>query len=80
VLRLIVGQGMSVVAGGVAIGLLAALLATRWMASLLFGIGAADALAFLGAGALLASVALVACLLPARRAVGTSPATVLRAE
>ena len=42
--RLVVGQGMKVVAGGVAIGLLAALMLTRLMSSLLFGVGAADAL------------------------------------
>lgn len=43
VLRLIVGQGMSVVASGVAVGLLGAIAATRLMTSLLFGVGAVDA-------------------------------------
>jgi putative ABC transport system permease protein len=78
--RLVVGQGMTVVAGGVAIGLLAALAATRAMSSLLFGVGAADVPTFAAVAALLTVVAFAACALPAHRAVGVQPASVLRDE
>jgi len=76
--RLVVGQGMAVVAGGVAIGLVAALAVTRAMSSLLFGVGAADAATFAAVASLLMAVALAACALPARRAIGMQPAMVLR--
>lgn len=80
VLRLIVGQGMKVVAIGVAVGLLTALSLTNFMSSLLFGVGAADALTFVAVAVLLLAVALVACFVPARRALGVQPAMVLRNE
>ncbi len=80
VLRLIVGQGMKVVASGVVIGLLTALALTRLMSSLLFGVGATDGFTFVAASLFLLAVALVACLLPARRAIGLQPASVLRNE
>ncbi|PYR57726.1 MAG: hypothetical protein DMF91_18750 [Acidobacteria bacterium] len=76
--RLVVGQGMAVVAGGVAIGLVAALAVTRAMSSLLFRVGAADAATFAAVAGLLMAVALAACALPARRAIGMQPAMVLR--
>jgi putative ABC transport system permease protein len=69
---------MAVVAGGVAIGLAAALAVTRAMSSLLFGVGTADASTFAAVAGLLMAVALAACVLPARRAIGIQPATVLR--
>jgi putative ABC transport system permease protein len=69
---------MAVVAGGVALGLVAALAATRAMSSLLFGVGAADAATFVAVAGLLLAVALAACALPARRAIGMQPAMVLR--
>jgi len=78
--RLIIGQGMTVVTGGVALGLLAALAATRAMSSLLFGVGAADVRTFAAVAVLMTVVAFAACALPARRAVGVHPATVLRDE
>ena len=78
--RLVVGQGMTVVAGGVVVGLLASFAATRAMANLLFGVSAADPTTFAAVAALLALVALAACALPARRAVAVEPASVLRDE
>jgi hypothetical protein len=78
VLRRILAQGMSVVGLGVIIGIAAALGLTRLMSSLLFGIGAADATTFVIASALLLTVALLACIVPARRGVAARPATVLR--
>jgi predicted permease len=80
VLRLVVGQGMRVVVGGVAIGLAAALATARLFASLLFGIGAADAPTYAGVALLLLGIALAACFIPARAAVGVPPAAVLRNE
>jgi predicted permease len=80
VLRLIVGQGMRVVIGGVIVGVLAALVLTRLLASLLFGVGAADAFTFLAVTVALLTVAFVACCLPARRAIALEPASVLRNE
>jgi len=80
VLRLIVGQGMKVVASGVVVGLLTALVLTRLMSSLLFGIGAADASTFVAVTVLLLAVALIACGVPARGAIGVQPAVVLRSE
>jgi putative ABC transport system permease protein len=80
VLRLVVGQGMMVVTSGVVVGSLAALLLTRLMSSLLFGIGAADASTFALSAALMLAVALAACSVPATRAVGVEPASVLRSE
>ena len=64
---------MNVVASGVVVGLLIALALTRLMSSLLFGVGAADAFTFAAAALLLLAVALVACVVPARRAVAWSP-------
>jgi len=80
VLRLIVGQGMKVVASGVLVGSLTALALTRLMSSLLFGVGAADAFTFVAVGSLLLALALAACCVPARRAVGMEPSAVLRDE
>jgi putative ABC transport system permease protein len=80
VVRLVVGQGMKVVASGVLVGLLTALALTRLMSSLLFGIGAADALTFAGAATLLLAIALLGCSVPARHAIAVQPATVLRDE
>jgi putative ABC transport system permease protein len=71
---------MKVVASGVVVGLLTALVLTRLMSSLLFGVGAADGFTFVAVLILLLAVALVACLVPARRAIGIEPAVVLRTE
>ena len=78
VLRLVMGHGMRVVIVGVSAGVLAALIAARLVASLLFGVGAADALTFAGVSGALVIVALAACFVPASRAVAVQPAAVLR--
>jgi len=78
VLRLVIGHGMRVVVSGVFVGVLAALGLARLMSGLLFGVGAADALTFVTVSGTLVIVALAACFIPARRAVGVQPATVLR--
>ncbi|HYN08372.1 MAG TPA: ABC transporter permease [Vicinamibacterales bacterium] len=76
--RLVVGQGMKVVAAGIVVGLAAAFGLTRLMSSLLFGVSTADTLTFVAVGLLLSLVALIACAVPAKRAVGVAPAIVLR--
>ena len=77
---LIVRQGAALVAGGVVVGLLAAVASTRVIESLLFGVTAADALTFAAASLVLAAVALAACYLPARWATRINPMDALRAE
>lgn len=78
--RLVVGQGLKVVALGVAVGLSAALTLARVMASLLFGITATDPLTFAGVALLMVIVAVLACFVPARRAANVDPMIALRAE
>ena len=80
VLRLIVGQGLRLVSLAMVLGLIAAFMLTKSLGSLLYGVGATD-LATLGSvAAVLASIAVVACWLPARRASGVDPMTALRAD
>jgi ABC-type lipoprotein release transport system permease subunit len=71
---------MRVVSSGVVIGLLTAAAVTRFISSLLFGVGASDPRTFVGVSVLLVAVALLACVVPAWRAVSTEPASVLREE
>jgi predicted permease len=80
VLRLVVGQGMTLAGVGLAIGVAVALAATRLMTQMLYGISATDPVTFVGIVVLLAAVAFVASWVPARRAVSTDPTTALRVE
>ena len=78
VLKLTVGQGLKLVSIGVAIGLLAALILTRVMSSLLFGISATDPATFVTISMVLVSVALLASYIPALRAMKVDPMFALR--
>jgi len=80
VLRLVIGNGMTLALIGVAIGLAGAFALTRLMTSLLFGVTPIDAVAFATVSILLLTVALVACYIPARRAMRVNPLIALRYE
>jgi predicted permease len=80
VLRLIIRRGMALTLAGMAIGLVAAILLTRLMKSMLFGVSATDPLTYAMISALLAAVALIACYLPARKATKVDPMIALRHE
>ncbi|HYX43290.1 MAG TPA: ABC transporter permease [Pyrinomonadaceae bacterium] len=80
VLQLIVWHGMRLTFIGVALGLVGSFVVTRLMKSLLYGVSAADPFTYGGVAVLLALVALVACLIPARRATKVDPMVALRYE
>lgn len=80
ILSLVFQQGMGLALIGISAGLLGALIVTRVMAGLLFNVSATDPLTFVGVATLLALVALAACYIPARRAMGVDPMVALRYE
>jgi len=80
VLGLVVGQGMRLTLLGVALGLLAALAAMHLLGSLLYGVTANDPITFVAVMATLSAVALIACFIPARRAMAVDPIVALRHE
>jgi putative ABC transport system permease protein len=80
ILKMIVGQGMLVIAIGLVIGLGAAFALTRLMRSLLFGIGQNDPVTFGAITLILLLVAFIACYIPARRAAKVDPLIALRYE
>jgi putative ABC transport system permease protein len=80
VMRMVLSEGMSLVAVGLLIGLAGAFALTRLLHSLLFGVSPTDVLTFAIVVAVLMAVALAACYLPARRAAMVDPMAALRYE
>ena len=77
---LVIGQGLTLTLIGILCGTGAALLATRLLSGMLFGVSASDPLTIAGIALLLAAVTLLACYLPARRATKVDPIIALRSE
>jgi putative ABC transport system permease protein len=80
VLRLILGQGSRIALFGVGIGLTAAAALARLLSSLLFSVSPSDPVTFAAVAILLVAVALLACYIPARRALRVDPIIALRYE
>ena len=76
----VLARGMAPVLAGLAVGVVAAIFATRLLANLLFAVGPDDPLTFAGIVALLLVVAMAGCVIPARRAVSVDPMKALRTE
>jgi putative ABC transport system permease protein len=77
---MVVGRGALVALIGVSIGVTAAVVLTRFLTSLLFGVQAIDVITFVGTSAIMLAVALVAAYVPARRASTVDPVQALRTE
>ncbi|HKQ73278.1 MAG TPA: ABC transporter permease [Blastocatellia bacterium] len=80
IFKLVVGQGLILTALGLTIGLACAFAGTRLMSGFLYGVSALDVVTFAGVSLLLALVALLACYIPARRAMKVDPMVALRRE
>jgi len=78
VLAMMFRQGGTMTAAGIGLGIAGALLLTRSMRSLLFGVSAADPAVYLGVSALLAAVAIIAVAVPSSRATRIDPLLALR--
>ena len=79
-LRLVLGHGSVLIAIGLIVGAGGAVALTRLLKSLLVGVSPLDPATFAAAGVVLAAVALLGCLIPARRAMRVDPMVALRAE
>jgi len=80
IVGLVVGQGMKLAGVGMAAGLIAAVVLTRLMAGLLYGVRPADPATLVAVTLLLGGIALAACYIPARRATAVDPVIALRCE
>jgi ABC-type antimicrobial peptide transport system permease subunit len=80
ILRMVLGQGLGLAIAGAAVGLVGAVIVSHLMAGLLYGVRPTDPLTFGGVALLLMGVALLACYMPARRAIRVDPLVALRHE
>jgi ABC-type antimicrobial peptide transport system permease subunit len=80
VMRLVIRDGMRLAIIGVAFGIALALISTRVLSSMLFGVSPLDPLTFGSMALFLTAVGLLACMIPARRASRTDPMTAIRAD
>lgn len=80
ILKMIVGQGLMLAMIGVALGVFLAQILTRLMSSMLFGVSTADPTVYLLVLGMISSIALLACYVPARRALKVAPIVVLSYE
>ncbi|MFN2563977.1 MAG: ABC transporter permease [Gemmatimonadaceae bacterium] len=80
VVRLVMGQGLGIAVVGIGLGVLGALGLSRLVASLLFGVSPADPLTFGAVASVISVVALVACVVPTRRATRVDPLAAIRME
>jgi predicted permease len=80
VFRQVLGQGLRLTLAGLAVGIAASFVLTRFLRGLLFGVGAADWFTFTTVAIALCAVALAACFIPARRAASVDPMQALRTE
>jgi putative ABC transport system permease protein len=80
ILRMVLGQGLGLAIAGGAVGLVGALIVSHLMAGLLYGVKPTDPVTFAGVALLLIGVALLACYIPARRAIRADPLVTLRHE
>jgi putative ABC transport system permease protein len=80
IINMVVGQNLRVVGVGLALGLLAAIPATRLLRGLLYQVGPNDPITFIAIGSMLAAVAIVAAYLPARRGTRVDPVVTLKSE
>lgn len=80
VIGLVIGRGVALAAVGVACGLAAAMPLTGWLRDLLFGVTGSDPVTLVGVGLLVPTIALIAAIVPTRRALAIDPLRAIRAE
>lgn len=80
IVGLVLRQGMGLAGAGLIVGLAASVMLTRFMGSLLYGVGAGDPLTLVAVTVVLGVVAMLACVLPAKRAISVDPVVALRCE